>query len=162
MLLAYSGPTSRTLSPPGNSLYSGTASGTYYYDVRNTRACQTDFRSVNSGIPFCASWNGGPAESLTKINSNNIIAIDSHVLTGKTRAQLCGKQVIVTYKNKQVLPPDGGSFFLWDSCESCNGGGRIDFSFSGLQKVNSNACFLGVVPGVSFQVTNTQVKKFVK
>ncbi len=70
-------------------------------------------------------------------------------------------QVVVTYNGRQVQAPDDGDFFVWDGCEACAGGGRIDFSVSGLTAVNSQACTLGVVPGVSYQVLDVQVKAFV-
>ena len=61
----------------------------------------------------------------------------------------------------QVNAPDGGDFYVWDGCAACVGGVRIDFSVSGLRNVESDGCEKGVVPGVTWTVTNTQIKKFV-
>ena len=75
-------------------------------------------------------------------------------------------QVIVTVNGQQVTPPDGGSFFVWDGCEACatTRPNNIDFSLGGLGAVTNSitsACQQGIVPGVSFQITNVQVKQFV-
>jgi hypothetical protein len=61
----------------------------------------------------------------------------------------------------QVNAPDGGEFFVWDGCAACVGGVRIDFSVSGARNVEADACTVGVVPGVSWSVSSTQVKNFV-
>lgn len=103
---------------------------------------------------------GPNQQTIRGVGSNNIVAIDAGVLGGN-RAGLCGKKAIITYNGKQVAAPDGGDFFVWDACAACVGGGKIDFSVSGIKSANPNACTLGVVPGVSWQVVDTQVRPFV-
>ena len=142
-------------------LYSGTAGGTYYYDVRTSCPQDTSGYPENNGYPSCTSWTPGANQlTIAQVNSNNIIAIDNSVLSSN-RAKYCGKKVVVTYNGRQIAAPDGGDFFVWDGCAACVGGGRIDFSVSGLRNVNSNGCTLGVVPGVSFSVVDQVVKTFV-
>lgn len=70
---------------------------------------------------------------------------------------------MVTANGVPVAAPDGGDFFVWDGCERCSGAGNtfIDFSVSGLRNANSNACTLGVVPGLAYTIYDTQVKAFV-
>jgi len=76
------------------------------------------------------------------------------------RSKLCGKQINVFHNGKRVPAPDGGQFYVWDGCAACVGGGRIDFSVSGLRNVESAACNIGVVPGVSWMVVDVQARKF--
>ncbi len=95
-----------------------------------------------------------------QVGTDNIVAIDANVLSAN-RAGLCGKKVLVFKDGAPVAAPDGGDFFVWDGCAACVGGGRIDLSVSGAQQVDPAACQLGVVPGVSFQVVDEQVKPFV-
>jgi hypothetical protein len=99
--------------------------------------------------------------STLQVGSNNVVAIDAAVL-GANKAALCGKQVRV-YKadGTRVAAPDGGDFFVWDGCAACVGGGKIDFSVRGARNVDANACALGVIPGVRFEVTDVQMKPFV-
>ena len=56
---------------------------------------------------------------------------------------------------------DATDVFVWDGCDACRGGGRIDLSVDGLQNVDSKACQLGVVPGVTWQVVDRTIKQFV-
>jgi hypothetical protein len=88
------------------------------------------------------------------------VAIDMNVLAAN-RAGLCGKKVLVYKNGVQVAAPDGGDFFVWDGCQACIGGGKIDFLVSAARKLDGSACTLGLVPGVSYKVVNTQVKAFV-
>jgi hypothetical protein len=97
---------------------------------------------------------------LAQEGSNNVVAIDMNVLAGN-RARLCGKKVLVFKNGNQVAAPDGGDFFVWDGCQACIGGGKIDFSVSGARNVDAAACTLGVIPGVSYQVVDQQVRTFV-
>ena len=142
-------------------LYSGTADGTYYYDI-NTPCPQDGSYPETNGVPACASYDLSQAQTLAQLGSNNVVAIDRTLLPqGPGRAKLCGKKVLV-YKDGQRVPaPDGGDFFVWDGCEACEGGVRIDFSVSGLKSVDPDACNLGVVPGVTFEVVDEQVQPFV-
>ena len=73
----------------------------------------------------------------------------------------CGKQVKITYQGREIKAPNGGDYFVWDGCEACASMNRIDFSVPGLKNINSNACNLGVVPGVSYTITDVQVQPFV-
>nr|AAC13727.1 chitinase [Volvox carteri f. nagariensis] len=143
-------------------LYSGSGSGTYYYDLRTTCPQNPGGFPENNGYPYCASYNpSAPTyKTLAQLNTNNVIAIDRNVLSAN-RARLCGKKVLVFKNGVPVTAPNGGSFFVWDGCEACVGGGRIDFSLSGLQRAASNACSLGVVPGISWQVVDEVVQQFV-
>lgn len=103
---------------------------------------------------------------MTQVNTSNIIAIGQLFNNQANRALYCGKQVVVTVGGKKVTPPDGGSFFVWDGCEACAiqyNFQNIDFSLPGLGVVagsEASALDQGVIPGVSFQVTDVQVKKF--
>ncbi|GIL78135.1 hypothetical protein Vretifemale_7564 [Volvox reticuliferus] len=142
-------------------LYSGSSTGTFYYDLRKT--CPgIPYFPENNGYPYCASFNpsGATYKTLAQLGTNNVIAIDINVLTAN-RARLCGKKVLVYKNGNPVSPPDGGSFFVWDGCQACIGGGRLDFSLSGLQNAASNACTLGVVPGISWKVVDEVVQKFI-
>jgi hypothetical protein len=136
------------------------SSATYYYDVASPCPQDTSGYPETDGYPTCTSWEGG-AKTIRQYNTDNIVAIDNTVLTADTRAQLCGKKVLVFKDGQQVAAPDGGDFFVWDGCEACRGGGRIDFSATGARMVDGDACSLGVVPGVSFQVVDEQVLPFV-
>jgi hypothetical protein len=150
-----------TPPPSGPSLYSGTASGTYYYDLRSPCPQDPNGYPENNGYPTCTSFTAGAnQQTLAQLGTNNVVAIDANLLSGN-RAKYCGKKVIVTYNGQQVAAPDGGDFFVWDGCAACVGGGKIDFSVSGARNINSNACTLGVIPGVTFNVVDTQVKTFV-
>lgn len=70
----------------------------------------------------------------------------------------------MTVNGAPVTAPDGGSFFVWDGCEACAttyNFKNFDFSLPGLGAVTGSvgaACQQGVVPDVSFQITNVQVK----
>lgn len=147
-------------SSGGAVLYSGTAGGTYYYDLKTT--CPQDRPyAENNGFPACTSNNPAFWQTLAQLGSNNVIAIDNNVLQSN-RARYCGKLVRVYRPDgSQVSAPDGGNFFVWDGCAACIGGGRIDFSVSGARNVNANACNLGVIPGVRFEVVDQVVKTFV-
>jgi hypothetical protein len=51
---------------------------------------------------------------------------------------------------------------VFDGCEACIGGSRIDFSLSALDQIdNGNACRDGLVPGISWKVTNNQIIPFI-
>lgn len=143
-----------------NSLYSGSGSGTYYYDL-HTWCSGLPPPPENDGYPYCASFD--PAQptykTLRQLGTNNVIAIDRNIITSN-RAMLCGKKIQVFKDGAPVSAPDGGDFFVWDGCEACIGGSRIDFSLSGLQKAESDACTVGLVPGITWQVMDEQVQQF--
>jgi hypothetical protein len=138
-------------------LYTGSGSGTFYYDVTG-KTCGGPPYAENNGYPACASYNPAYWKTLQQYGTNNIVAIDNNVLQAN-RAGLCGKQIHVYKNGKEVA---GGPFVVFDGCQACIGGGRIDFSLSALNSIdNGNACNDGVVPGISWSVTNNQIIPFV-
>jgi hypothetical protein len=147
---------------PAGVLYSGSNAGaTYYYDLRTRCPQDASGYAENNGYPACTSWAPGPNQrTLAQEGSNNVVAIDMNHLAAN-RASLCGKKVLVYKNGVQVAAPDGGDFFVWDGCQACIGGGKIDFSVSGARKVDAGACTVGVIPGVTYQVVNQQVRQFV-
>lgn len=145
----------------GGGLYSGSGSATYYYDVKTSCPQDPNGYPENDGYPTCASFTKGPDQlTLRQLGSNNVVAIDRDFLKTR-RDSLCGKAITVMVNGQKVTPPDKGEFFVWDGCEACVGGVRADFSVSGARNVNPDACGRGVVPGISWKVSDTQVRKFV-
>ncbi|GAX72934.1 hypothetical protein CEUSTIGMA_g389.t1 [Chlamydomonas eustigma] len=174
-----------TSSPPSAPILievdSLAGSGTWYYvpTTYNGSTCglaptlsqfiaQNDYASA---YPSCASYTAGPNQlTMTQLNTSNIVAIGQlYNPTQIARQTYCGKQVIISYNGNKVTPPDGGSFFVWDGCEACaNPSGydfsNIDLSLSGLGAVvggTQSACQQGLVKGIAFQITSTQVHTFV-
>ena len=148
-------------STSSGGVYSGSGSATYYYDVKTMCPQDPNGYPENKGIPKCASNTPGPNQkSLKEVNSNNVVAMDNTVLS-KDRAKYCGKEITIMHNGAKVNPPDGGSFYIWDGCAACIGGGRIDLSVSGARLVSSDACNRGVIPGVTWSVSDKQVKAFV-
>jgi hypothetical protein len=142
----------------GATLYQGTGSGTYYFDVRTT-ACGS-FPESN-GYPLCTSNTPGPnQQTLAQLNSNNVVAINANLI-GADRAKFCGKRIRVFKNGVEVAAPDGGNFFVWDGCAACASNSIIDFSFSGLRQISSDACNQGVVPGITWTVVDEVVRTFV-
>ncbi|KAJ3093362.1 hypothetical protein HK100_006650 [Physocladia obscura] len=140
---------------PVTVLITGSGSGTYYYDVTG-RTCNGDPPyAEDNGYAFCEPDSG--YETLAQRDDNYIVALALDEMEAN-KAGLCGKQVIVSY-NGNVVP---GNFVVWDACQACTGGVRLDFSVTALLSINSNACELGVVPGVSWEVTTTQVIPYVQ
>jgi hypothetical protein len=89
-----------------------------------------------------------------------MVAIDNTLLTPGNRANLSGKQNQKFFMNGVVV--SGGPFFVFDGCQACVGGGKIDFSLSVLDRIdNGNACFNGVVPDISSEVIDNQTIPFV-
>ncbi len=76
-------------------------------------------------------------------------------------------QVIVNVNGRPVRAPDGGSFFVFDGCDECfskYNDHNLDFSLPGLGQVAGNdteACRIGVVPHVGFDITDRQIMAFV-
>jgi len=147
--------------PGGGVILSGTASATYYYDLRTSCPGDPFPYPENKGYPRCTSNDPAYYKTIEQYGSNNIIAIDNTLLNGDGRAKFCGKKVIVEKDGVRVNAPDGGDFFVWDGCFACIGGGKIDFSVSGARQIDANACMLGVIPGVKYTVTNEQVLAFI-
>jgi hypothetical protein len=98
------------------------------------------------GYPTCTSHDPAFWKKLQDYGTNKIVAIDNQLLaTADGLRKYCGKQIRV-YKNGSEVA--GGPFVVFDGCEACRGGGRIDFSLSVLDAIdNGNACNDGVVPG---------------
>lgn len=139
-------------------LNTGSGGGTYYYDVTGA-TCNGDapYRE-NQGYPKCASYDLASARTVQQFGTNNAVAIDNTLLVGADgREKYCGKQIRVFKDGVEVA---GCPFFVWDGCEACLGGVRIDFSVSALRSIQENACTVGVVPGISWEVTETQVVPF--
>ena len=145
--------------PTSGSTYTGAGSGTFYYDVTK-RSCFGPPYAENKGYPTCTSHDPKYWKTLEAYGSNRIVAIDNRLLsTEEGRKKYCGKQIRV-YKNGVEV--SGGPFVVFDGCEACASKSLIDFSLSALDAIdNGQACNDGVVPGISWSVTNTQVIPFV-
>ncbi|KAL7940649.1 hypothetical protein V8C42DRAFT_336962 [Trichoderma barbatum] len=142
---------------------SGNGFGTYYYDIEHPQSCFADFSNMNTGFVECNQFTG---LSLNKINSNNLIAMN-HTLLSKNLAKYCGKRVIVSVNGKASSTP----FFIGDGCERCgtgsatngqwnpNGAPGLDFSFTQLSALNSNACFAGHID-LSWQILDETLYNF--
>lgn len=143
------------------SLYTGSGDGTYYYDVSGKFCPQDDEPyAENEGYPTCTSFDKNKWKNLQDYDTNNIVAIDRQLLADEAgRKKYCGKEIKV-YKDGELVK--GGPFVVFDGCEACEGGVRIDFSLSALDKIdNGNACENGVVPGISWDVVDNQIINFV-
>ena len=144
-----------------DSPYSGSGAATYYYDISGP-GCFGEIYPENHGYPECTSHNPDYWKTLAQYGTNNIVAIDNTKLnTPEQRAALCGKKIRIFYQGKEVIGPNGNPFVVFDGCEACIGGGRVDFSVPGIELINGNACTLGVVPGISWEVTDEQVIPFI-
>lgn len=143
----------------GSVLYSGSGSGTFYYDVTGRTCSGGAPYKENNGYPYCTSFvAGSDQKTVEQYGTNNIVAIDANFLS-QNRDSLCGKQIHVYKDGVEV---SGGPFVVFDGCEACVGGGRIDFSLSALDSIdNGNACNDGVVPGITWRVTDNQIIPFV-
>ncbi|KAJ3076634.1 hypothetical protein HDU98_001643 [Podochytrium sp. JEL0797] len=149
-----------TTAPPqpptssANILISGSGSGTYYYDIYNQVCPGFTHYAENQGITACEPSTG--YQTLAQRNNNNIVAIAVDQLSAN-KAGLCGKRVVVKYNGEEVE----GTFVVWDACVACTGGVKIDFSLGALEKIEPAACHMGVVPGMSWEVTDEQVIPYV-
>ncbi|KAL7929771.1 hypothetical protein V8C35DRAFT_324903 [Trichoderma chlorosporum] len=142
---------------------SGTGFGTYYYDIEQVDACFTDFSAQNTGPVEC---NFFTALSLDQINSNNLVAMNHTQIAGNL-AEYCGKRVVVTVNGVQSDLP----LFIGDGCERCgtgsktstvwnpNGAPGLDFSYSVLSELNSNACSTGHID-ISWEILNETLYDF--
>lgn len=119
----------------GTSLYQGSGAGTYYYDVTG-RTCNGAPRyAENDGYPTCTSFNPQYWKTLQQYGTNNIVAIDRHLLaTDAGRQRYCGKEIKVFRNGVEVSSPNGQPFVVFDGCEACEGR-RINFSISALDKL---------------------------
>lgn len=124
-----------------------------------------DISRENTVQTACETYNlNNHPPTLAQRNTNNVIAIGQlYMASSAARAKWCGKKVIVTKNGVQVKAPDGGDFFVWDGCQACSeqSNSILDFSLTALQKVDSNACTVGIVPNIQYQITSVQVLPFV-
>lgn len=146
-----------------NTILSAKGFGTYYYDIKQTKACGADFSNQNKGSVMC-SWIEG--KTLEQINSNNLVAMSNAPLkTADGRSKYCGKKVVVTVNGKKSNIP----FFIGDGCERCahgsnstwdpNGAQGLDFSYSQLSALSSEACAKGHV-SISYDIVDETLYKF--
>ncbi|KAI9349510.1 hypothetical protein BDR26DRAFT_915248 [Obelidium mucronatum] len=134
-----------------NVLISGSGDGSYYYDFTGRTCPHEQSYPENNGYTSCEP-SAPPYMTLGQHQDNFIVALALDQMNAN-KANLCGKRVIVKYNGIEV----SGSFVVWDSCAACTGGVRLDFSLSALLAINPDACFKGVVPGISWEVTDEQV-----
>jgi hypothetical protein len=143
-----------------NVLYSGLGLGSYYYDAFG-ELCpfETVQYPENLGIASCESYFTGPNQiPLKDHSSNNLIAIDNTLLQEPGgREKFCGKRVIVRYNGVLI----NQVFVVWDGCTACLDGARLDFSRSALVDIDPEACNLGLLQGISWNVIDEQVMEFV-
>ncbi|KAJ3060710.1 hypothetical protein HDU98_003365, partial [Podochytrium sp. JEL0797] len=144
---------------PANILISGSGHGSYYYDITGAGcssqpALASALVTEAGGYTSCEPSTG--YKTLAARGDNHIVALALDQMNAN-KAGLCGKQVVVKY-NGQVVQ---GNFVVWDSCEACTGGVRLDFSLGELLGINADACALGIVPGISWEVTDVQVIPYV-
>jgi hypothetical protein len=128
-------------------IYSGTGSGTYYYDIEQVEACGTDFVDQNLGDVECSF---STALSLDDIDSNYVVAMNHTQLVGDL-ALYCGRRVVVSVNGIASSLP----LFIGDGCERCGTGSSsntswnpdgapgLDFSYSVLSELSASACDAG-------------------
>ncbi|KAJ3112519.1 hypothetical protein HK100_002303 [Physocladia obscura] len=148
-------PQSQTSSAVTNILITGSGVGSYYYDVTGITCNNNPPYAETNGYAFCEPGTG--YKTLAQRGNNYIVALAVDQMNSN-KAGLCGKQVIVSYNGK-VVPE---IFVIWDACAACSGGVRLDFSVTALLGINPNACALGLVPGITWQVTDTQIIPYVQ
>eukprot|EP00953_Heterococcus_sp_UTEX-ZZ885_P034261 17761-Heterococcus_DN1.PRE.1 len=96
----------------GAVLYSstGTKAATYYYSTNMKCAGEPNGYPELGGYPSCASFTPGPdQQTLGQLNTNNIVAIDSGLLSSD-HTKFCGKQINIYYNKVLVTPPEPGSW----------------------------------------------------
>ncbi|KAJ3032108.1 UNVERIFIED_CONTAM: hypothetical protein HDU68_004418 [Siphonaria sp. JEL0065] len=142
-------------STPANVLISGNGDGTYYYDFTGHTCPHEAAYSENGGYASCEP-SAPPYLTIGQRQDNFIVALALDQMNAN-KAILCGKRVNVEYNGVPVP----GNFVVWDSCAACTGGVRLDFSLSALESINGNACQMGVVPGIRWEVTDEQVIPYV-
>ncbi|KAM0245007.1 hypothetical protein ACHAQJ_010678 [Trichoderma viride] len=142
---------------------SGNGFGTYYYDVQNPQSCFADFTDMNQGFVECSQFIPW---TLNNVNSNNLVAMNHTLLAGNL-AKYCGRQVVVSINGQ----PSSTPFFIGDGCERCgtgsstngqwnpNGAPGLDFSYTALNALNSNACFAGHID-ISWQILDQTLYNF--
>jgi hypothetical protein len=146
-----------------NTIYSGAGFGTYYYDVEQVQACGTDFSNQNLGAVECSL---STAVSLDDLNSNYVVAMNHSQLV-TDMALYCGKRVIVSVNGV----PSDLPLFIGDGCERCgtgssssttwnaNGAPGLDFSYSVLSELSSEACDAGHID-ISWEIVDETLHTF--
>ncbi|KAH0490854.1 hypothetical protein TgHK011_002305 [Trichoderma gracile] len=142
---------------------SGTGFGTYYYDIEHPQSCFNDFTNMNTGFVECSQFLPW---TLNNVHSNNLVAMNHTLLAGNL-AKFCGKRVVVSVNGQ----PSSTPFFIGDGCERCgtgsssntqwnpNGAPGLDFSFSALDSLSSNACNAGHID-ISWQILDETLYNF--
>jgi hypothetical protein len=143
------------------AIYSGTGFGTYYYDIGQNNVCGTEFASQNEGFVECSPL---AALSLNQINSEYLVAMNHSQLIG-SMTKYCGKRVIVSVNGVSSSLP----FFIGDGCQRCstgsstiwdpNGAPGLDFSYSALGNLSSNACIDGHI-SISWKIMDETLYDF--
>ncbi len=144
-------------------IYSGEGFGTYYYDVQNLNGCGNNFANINSGGVECG-WQ--TATTLNQINSDYVVAMNASQL-GQDMSLYCGKKVVVSVNGVASNLP----FFIGDGCARCgtgsdtnsnwdaNGAPGLDFSYSALSQLSSNACNAGHID-ITWEILDETVRTF--
>ncbi|CRG89366.1 hypothetical protein PISL3812_06402 [Talaromyces islandicus] len=146
-----------------DSIFSGTGFGTYYYDIDSPSACSTDFSVANTGQVECSLTQ---VYTLEDVNSEYLVAMNhSQLITDM--GKYCGKKVQVTVNGvKSDLP-----LFIGDGCERCSqgtpdqdtwspsGAPGLDFSYSVLEKLSSDACTDGHID-ISWEIVDETLWNF--
>lgn len=150
-------PVSKPISSPGsaNVLVRGSGSGTYFFDAEG-RTCNSEAPyAENDGYTFCEP-STPPFTTLANRRNNNIVALALDQMNAN-KTNLCGKRVIVKYNGRVV----DATFVVWDACAACTGGVKLDFSVSALSAIEPSTCYLGVVPGMEWDVVDEQIIPYV-
>ena len=140
-------------------LHQESGKGTYYYDSNSNTCIEDEVFPEGNGITACESYTPGPNQkTILERNTNYIVAINNDLLQEDNgREKYCGKRVLVKYNGISV----DKTFFVWDGCQACRFDSIIDFSLSALLDIESNTCFLGIVPGIYWTIIDEQVLEFV-
>lgn len=104
--------------------------------------------------------------TLNDVNSDNLVAMSNLPLkTSAGRAEFCGKRVVVTVNGIESSTP----FFIGDGCERCahgndttwnpDGAAGLDFSYTALSALSSEACDLGHI-NITYQIVNETLYTF--
>lgn len=143
-------------------IYNGTGFGTYYYDIKQTKACGADFSLQNQGYVECSHIK---PLSLNDMNTNYVVAMN-HTLLKDNLSTYCGKRVVVTVNGvKSDLP-----LFIGDGCERCGTGNEdgpwnpagapgLDFSYEVLSGLSASACDAGHID-ISWEVVDEVLYDF--
>ena len=131
--------------------------------MKQVQACGTDFSNQNLGAVECSNL---AAVSLDDIDSNYVVAMNHTQLIGDM-SLYCGKKVLVTVNGVQSNLP----LFIGDGCERCgtgsssdttwnaNGAPGLDFSYSVLSQLSSDACNDGHID-ISWEIVDETLYNF--